>query len=224
MNARTKPRVLTQKEVTINGSIHAHCFDINEEGMYIQTETVFTSKDVIDLNFEVDGKIISVKASVRHLEPDFGIGVKFINLGPEDKAALGKFITIKSSAESGLKLVMIVDSSEQQRAVYKYRLQQDGCGVIEAANGTDAFKILQLTQPDIVVLDNQSEGINAFKLLQFMKTKAELKDIPAIILTSRFIPEELNQAMSLGIKDYLVKATTSPNKLSEKVLKLLNKE
>jgi CheY-like chemotaxis protein len=221
MNARTKPRVLTQKKVVINGDIQAHCFDINEEGMYIQTETVFKSKDVIDLNFEIDTKNIEVKASVRHMEAGFGFGVKFINLDPGDRDALNKFIAIKSSAESGLKLVLLVISSEQQRAVYKYRLQQDGCSIIESANGTDAFKVLQLTQPDLVVLDSQCEGINAFKLLQFMKTKEELKDVPAIILTSRFIPEELNQAMSLGIKDYLVKATTSPNKLSEKILKLL---
>ena len=224
MNARTKPRLLTQQKVVINGKIHAHCFDINEEGMYIQTDKTFNSKEVIDLKFDVNGKEIAVKASVRHLEADFGVGVKFINLGSADKTALSKFITVKSSAETGLKLVMIVDSSEQQRAVYKYRLQQDGCSVIEAANGNDAYKVLQMTQPDIVVLDNKSEGINAFKLLQFMKTKSELKDIPAIILTSTFIPEELNQAMSLGIKDYLVKSTTSPNKLSEKVLKLLDKE
>jgi len=217
MHGRGKPRVLVQKPVLINDSIKAHCFDINEEGMYIQTDAEFRSKDVIDLKFEIDNRNISVKASVRHLEPGFGFGIRFINLTAEHKALLIRFLKVKGFSEQPLKIALLIDANVQSRAVYKARLQQDGYSVLESSTGTEAFKILQITRPDIVILDIQIEGINAYKLLQFMQTKPELKEVPAVILTTRFIPEEVDKVLALGVKDYLVKATTSPNNLCEKI-------
>lgn len=221
MDNRTKPRKLTHKPVTINGAIKAHCFDINDEGMYIQTEAEFKSNDIITLDFILEDRNISAKASVRHLEPGFGFGTKFLEMKPVDKALLRRFLSSETIMESDVKIALLIDGNERSRSTYKHRLLQDRISVMEAPNGNEAFKILQLTKPDVVVLDIQIEGISAFKILQFMRTKPDLLKVPTVILTSRFIPEEVDKVHALGVKDYLAKAMTTPNILSEKIKQLL---
>ena len=93
----------------------------------------------------------------------------------------------------------------------------DGFTAVEARNGTEALKKLQETKFDLVVLEIWTEGLDGFKILQLMKINPELRDIPVIVLSARSTPADLDKAMVLGAKDYLVKMVTSPVKLSEKV-------
>ena len=93
----------------------------------------------------------------------------------------------------------------------------DGFTAVEARNGTEALKKLQETKFDLVILEIWTEGIDGFKILQLMKINPELRDIPVIVLSARSTPADLDKAMVLGAKDYLVKMVTSPVKLSEKV-------
>ncbi|TAN40978.1 MAG: response regulator [Nitrospirae bacterium] len=223
MEDRVKQRVLTQLPVTINGSVKANCFDINEEGMYVQTEDVFKSKEIINLEFDLDCRKMTVKGTVRHIEQGFGFGVKFINLSAEDRINLKRFISGKGTCEPNLKIAVLIDSSTQTRAVYKYRLTHDGFSVIEAENGSEAIKALQLTKPMIVIIDMQTEGISVYKILQYMQSKEDLKSVPTLILTTRFVPEEAEKLLGLGCKDYMVKATTTPNLFSEKIKRILKK-
>jgi len=216
MAGRQKPRYLVQKEVTINGDIKANCFDLNEEGMYIQTENPFGPNNVLNLSFDVDGSPVKVKATVRHLDPGFGFGVRFITLSAEDKVTISRALAALEQPQE-YTTVLLVDKDERCRTVYKYALQQEGFKVLDMASGNDAFKILQQTPPDAVIVDNQIEGINAFKILQFMQTKEELKTIPAIMLTTRFIPDEADKVQSLGVRDYLIKFKTTPKSLADKV-------
>ncbi len=221
MHGRQKQRVLLQKPVKINGNMDAICFDLNEEGMYIQTEAKFAASSVVNVDFEIDGRAIKVKASVRHLDEGFGFGVKFINLPPQDKIAIKEALHLSGQLSQDLPTVLIVDGNDQSRAIYNYTFQQEGFRVVETRNGNDAFKILQQTRPDFVVIDNKIEGINAFKILQFMQTRDDLKEIPAIMLTTRFVANEADKTLSLGVKEYLVKSSTSPKVLIDKVRSIL---
>jgi CheY-like chemotaxis protein len=221
MHGRQKQRVLLQKPVKINGSADAVCFDLNEDGMYIQTDVKFAASNVINIDFEIDGRPIKVKASVRHIDEGFGFGVKFINLQPQDKIAIKEALNLGGQISQDLMTVIIVDGNDQSRAIYNYSFQQEGFRVIETRNGSDAFKILQQTIPDFVIIDTKIEGINAFKVLQFMQTRDDLKDVPSILLTTRFVADEADKALSLGVKEYLVKSSTPPKLLIEKVRNIL---
>jgi CheY-like chemotaxis protein len=221
MHGRQKQRVLVQKSVKINGNIDATCFDLNEEGMYIQTDTKVAASSVVNLDFEIDGRPIRVKASVRHLDEGFGFGVRFINLPLQDKIVIREMLHLDGQMSQDLKTILIVDGNDQSRTIYNYILQQEGFRVIETRNGNDAFKILQQTRPDFVVIDNKIGGINAFKVLQFMQTRDDLKDVPSIMITTRFIAQESEKTLSLGVRDYLVKSSTSPKVLVEKIRNIL---
>lgn len=225
MTDRKGERVLTKRDVIINDSIKAYALDISEGGMYIHTQAEFIRGAILELNFDVIDGPIKVKAKVQHTQLGVGIGVKFIGLSQEDliriKRLLERLQHVSPAMVSGKKKVLLVNDDAQSRAVYKTRLFQDGFTVIEASNGLEALKLLQELRPDIVILDLWMDGIDGFKVLQLMQINPDLKIIPVLILSARSVPADVEKAMGLGARDYLLKMTTTPIKLSEKVKEIL---
>ncbi|MBI4824323.1 MAG: response regulator [Nitrospirae bacterium] len=224
MEERKKRRVIFQKDVIINGAIKGYALDISEAGMYIHSLADFVPGAVVDLDFDISGKRINVKSGIQHIESGIGIGVKFLNLNkfPENIMLIKALIYTKTKAPlEHSKKVLVADANSQTKEIYKNRLLQDGFLVHEAENGLQAFRTLQQIRPDIVVLDPHLDKVDGFKLMQIMRANPELKRIPVVIVSSRILPEEIDKAVSLGAKEYLIKSTTTPIKLSETIKRIL---
>lgn len=225
MSGRKAERILIKKDVTINGILKALAFDISEGGMYICTQAEFIPGAMLDLSFDVDDVPIKVKARVRHTQPGVGIGVRFGGLSQEDsiriKRLLQTFSRVFPVEVSGRKKVLLVDDDAQTRSIYKMRLFQDGFYVIEASNGLEAIRSMQDSMPDIIVLDLWMECMDGFKVLQLMQMNPDLKMIPVLVLSARSVPADVEKAIGLGAKEYLVKMTTTPKRLSQKVKEVL---
>jgi CheY-like chemotaxis protein len=224
MDDRKKQRVMLEKEIIINNIIKGHILDISEGGMYVHTQAEFIPKSVLDLKFSLCDKQVTVKGAVQHVEEGVGIGIKFINLSVEDytciKGVLHNGSQVKAK-ETGAKKILIVDDHEQSRTMYRTKLISEGYSTTEALNGTEAFKKLQETRFDLVILEVWVEGLDGFKILQIMKINPLMKDIPVLILSARSTPADSQKAITLGARDYLVKMTTTPAKLAEKVKSIL---
>lgn len=220
MKNRKKNRVLLQKDIIINNIIKGYVLDISDGGMFIHTQAEFIRGARVDLNFTLNERPIQVRGSVQHMQPGVGIGIKFLNLSTDDFSFINDLLRSQPhmiSEETKTKNILLVDDNAQTRAMYRSRLMSDGFTTVEARNGTEALKKLQETKFDLVVLEIWTEGLDGFKILQLMKINPELRDIPVIVLSARSTPADLDKAMVLGAKDYLVKMVTSPVKLSEKV-------
>ena len=224
MEERKKRRILLKKEISLNNIIKGYILDISEGGMYIYTQAEFIPNAVLNLNFTINGEEIKVKGSVLHTEPGVGIGIKFLNLPPEDFSYIKKFLQCQPDViteEPGIKKILLVDDNAQSRSIYRDRLLGEGFDAIEAANGAEALKKLQEIKFDLVIIDIWMEGIDGFKILQLMKVNPVLRKTPVIILSARSTHADLEKAIALGAKDYLIKMTTTPVKLAEKVKKIL---
>ena len=225
MRDRKAERILIKKEVTINGSLKAQAFDISEGGMYIYTQAEFNSGNLLELDFDVDGVPIKVKAKVQHTQLGVGIGVKFSGLSHEEsiriKRLLERLQHVSPVEVSGKKKVLLIDNDVRSKSVYKMRLLRDDFTVFEASNYLEAVKLLQESKLDIVVLDLWQEGMDGFNILQLMQINPDLRIIPVLILSTRNVPTDIEKAMALGAKDYLLKMTTTPIKLSEKIKAIL---
>lgn len=102
--------------------------------------------------------------------------------------------------------IMIVDDHEIVREGLKLTLQgeSDFRVIGEASNGADLFKLVETSQPDVILLDErmpQERGIDICKIL----TRHQ-PDIKIIILTAYAEQEEsIVQAMMAGAKGFLIK-------------------
>ncbi|MBI4685052.1 MAG: response regulator [Nitrospirae bacterium] len=221
---RKKRRVLLKKEIIINNVIKGYMLNLSEGGIYIYTQAEFIPHVLLDLSFTINSEKITAKGIVQHTKPGIGIGVRFHKISQDHFMCIKQFLECQPdviSEESNVKRILIVDENHQSRSIYRNRLLGEGFDAVEAANGTEALKKLQEIHFDLVIIDLWMEGIDGFKILQLMKINPVLAKTPVMILSARSTPSDFEKAVALGAKDYLVKMTTTPIKLAEKVKKIL---
>ncbi|MBE9474884.1 MAG: response regulator transcription factor [Chloroflexi bacterium] len=100
------------------------------------------------------------------------------------------------------KRILIVDDDELLRRSLAFNLEQAGYEVNTAASAEDGLEVLQLTPPDLVLLDIGLPGMDGLDALRLFKEQFEL---PVIFLTAR--RRELDEVvgLELGADDYVTK-------------------
>ena len=110
------------------------------------------------------------------------------------------------------------DVSSMLRAI-QYALH-DKYKVYVLSKSEDVQDFLKTKKPDLILLDYVMPVINGFELIQMIKGMPEHKDTPIIILTTEGTQNCVNEAMSLGASDFMVKPF-KPKELNDKVSKHL---
>lgn len=114
--------------------------------------------------------------------------------------------------------VLIVDDSTTVRQVTSRLLKRNGFKPLMAIDGMDAVEVMEDVLPDIVLLDIEMPRMDGFQVIQAMKGKEKLKNIPIIMITSRSGEKHRVRAMQAGADAYLNKPY-----LEEELLNLLHK-
>ncbi len=117
--------------------------------------------------------------------------------------------------------VLLVDDTAFYLNAYRMKLMGEGYLVKTAQNGVEALKEIKTDTPDIIMLDLMMPVMDGFKVLQIVKADPKLKKIPVIVFSAKGNMEEVSKAIEAGASDFLVKATTTPNKVVEKIKTVL---
>lgn len=119
--------------------------------------------------------------------------------------------------------ILIVEDDIFIRDIYKVRFEQEGFDVMLAENGLAALqKMNQGAEPEIILLDIIMPGMDGVEVLKKLKADEKWKEIPIIMLTNISERDKVNEAMELGVKDYLIKSHFTPSEVVQKVNVLLN--
>lgn len=121
------------------------------------------------------------------------------------------------------KKIMVVEDDAFVMDIYETKLSQEGFEVISAPNGLEAVKKLEKEEnvPDLMILDILMPYMDGLEVLRKIKKDPRLKDIPVILLTNLSQKEEVEEGLSLGANDYLIKSHFTPSEVMEKVSKYL---
>lgn len=119
--------------------------------------------------------------------------------------------------------VLIVDDTEFYQKAYKNKLLSAGYITSVANNGVEALKALTTDKHDLILLDLMMPIMDGFKVLQTVKANPNFQNIPIIVFSAKGASEEISKALQAGANDFLVKATTTPNKVVEKIKEILQK-
>ncbi|WP_422403112.1 response regulator [Pseudomonas sp. GZD-209] len=111
----------------------------------------------------------------------------------------------------------MVDDVDSERMLLADFLQQQGCRVYLASNGQDAFKKVQLINPDLVLMDILMPICDGLTCCRIMQSSPETRQIPVIFLTGAGMPDQRVQGLLSGAVDYIVK----PFRLEEVRLRLV---
>ena len=110
--------------------------------------------------------------------------------------------------------VMIVDDSVTVRKVTTRLMERQGWEVTTAKDGLDAMNQLQDIYPDVVLLDIEMPKMDGFEVLKSVRRDPRLEKLPIIMITSRTGEKHKQQALELGVNQYLGKPFQEANLLS----------
>jgi CheY-like chemotaxis protein len=100
--------------------------------------------------------------------------------------------------------LLVVDDDPDILALVQLRLQRAGHRVLGASSGAQALAIVaERGTPDLAVLDVSMPGMSGLELLSTLREE-QSKDLPAVFLSARVQPEDIERGRSLGAT-YLTK-------------------
>ena len=106
--------------------------------------------------------------------------------------------------------VLVVDDYATMRRIMKNQLGQIGfSNVVEAADGEEAWQVLQSQHIDLVVSDWNMKPVTGYELLRRMRAEAETKNTPFIMVTAEARPQNVVAAKKAGVSQYIIKPFTA---------------
>ena len=112
-------------------------------------------------------------------------------LAVEDEEA-DRFILELAFERAGLRHPLIVLEDGQEAVEYL-------TGIARHADPSDH------PLPALLIVDLKMPRMNGFELLAWLSTRPELRDIPAVVLSSSADESDLTKARELGAREYFVK-------------------
>jgi two-component system cell cycle response regulator len=102
--------------------------------------------------------------------------------------------------------VLVADDDPIYRKLLETSLRNWGLSVITAANGLEAWDILQMKEaPKLVILDWMMPGMDGIELCQKIRARKPAPYSYVLLLTSRDEKQDLLHGLKVGADDYLTK-------------------
>ncbi|MBO7743213.1 response regulator transcription factor [Paenibacillus sp. MWE-103] len=98
--------------------------------------------------------------------------------------------------------LLVVDDDPHIRELVRLFLVREGFQVVEAEDGEEALRILETTQPQLVILDVMMPNMDGWELCRELRRDTEL---PVLMLTAKGETSQKIKGFELGADDYLVK-------------------
>jgi two-component system chemotaxis response regulator CheY len=106
-----------------------------------------------------------------------------------------------------MKTVLVVDDSRIMRNIVKNTFSElkIPCQFLEASNGREALRILEIQTVDLVLLDWNMPELSGLDFLKKIRAMDIYKKLPVIMVTSESARYNVVDALKNGATDYIVK-------------------
>jgi twitching motility two-component system response regulator PilH len=118
--------------------------------------------------------------------------------------------------------VLVVEDSPPQREMISALLKDNGLSVSSASDGVEALEQIQLTCPDLVVLDIVMPRMNGYELCRRLKDNPKTKQLPVVMCSTKGEEFDRYWGMRQGADAYISKPF-QPQELVGTVRQLLRK-
>jgi len=102
--------------------------------------------------------------------------------------------------------VLVVDDSLTTRMLEQSILESAGYLVHAAASGEDGLEQARRHRYALFLVDVEMPGMDGFTFIERARADSALRDVPAILVTSRSSLEDRQRGKEVGAQDYIVKS------------------
>ncbi|WP_281322375.1 PAS domain-containing protein [Flavobacterium aestivum] len=201
---------------------------------FVQADSTTTRKyGGTGLGLAISNQLLGLKKSKLKLDSTYGEGSEFfftiefekVHKKPEQFPFIPE-TNVKSKKNSSKKhpnlKILIAEDNKINMLLAKTLIKNlfAECTIIEATNGYEAVQKVQMTIPDIVLMDIQMPILNGYNASLEIRKLNEFNHIPIIALTAGVLSGEKERCIEHGMSDYIAKPITQ-SELEETVFKWL---
>ena len=115
--------------------------------------------------------------------------------------------------------ILVVDDEGHIRELVQACLEDlGGWETVGAGSGEECLQILQIEQPNAILLDVSMPGMDGFAVYARLRSDPITRSIPVILLTARVLSSDTANFAQMGVAGVIRKpfeATTLPGKVAE---------
>ena len=117
--------------------------------------------------------------------------------------------------------VLLVDDDKFLLEMYKKKFEEVVAEIHVAVGAEDALaKLHEGLTPDILILDIIMPNMDGLELLAEIRKEKLVPNAVVIMLTNESDTAKIEKAKELGVKGYIVKATSIPSEVVDEALKI----
>lgn len=123
--------------------------------------------------------------------------------------------------QQGKPTLLMAEDAEDTASLLRFLLERSGYQVIHASDGKQAQEMIDtMTPPNLVLLDIMLPHMSGLQLLPYIRKKADWQRVPIIMLTADSSEHDIQQALTSGASDYMVKPF-NPRELTARLSRFL---
>lgn len=119
--------------------------------------------------------------------------------------------------------VLVIDDSLTTRMLEKTILETAGYDVTLATSGEEGLTMAKEKPYEIFIVDVEMPGIDGYEFLRRVRADAGLRDIPAIMVTSRAATDDRQRGADAGAQDYLIKSEFDEARFLRRIRELVGR-
>lgn len=120
------------------------------------------------------------------------------------------------------KTVFIVEDDAFLQGLEATKLKKEGYNILTAANGNEAFKIIDSkVNVDLILLDLMLPEVDGFTILKRVREQSAIPKVPVVVFSNLSEEKDIEKAKKLGISEFLIKSNFNLDELTEKVKELI---
>ena len=120
--------------------------------------------------------------------------------------------------------LIIVEDDPFLLSILAEKLKEAGFDIETAIDGEDGLNKIKSGNFDLVLLDMVLPKIDGFKILEELRGGNQGKETPVIVLSNLYDKNNIDKAILLGAREYIVKAYNTPEEIVFKIKSFLAKE
>jgi two-component system chemotaxis sensor kinase CheA len=134
------------------------------------------------------------------------------------------WLELPAERPSRRQVILVVEDQVVTRQMEKSILEAAGYHVVTAENGLDALEKLRQHDFDLVVTDIHMPHMDGFTLTEKIRTSAETRSLPVVVVTSLDRDEDRHRGLEAGADAYLIKSNFDQRILVDTIETLLGRK
>ncbi len=101
--------------------------------------------------------------------------------------------------------ILVIEDDASVRTLLDKSLRAKGYGVVTCDDGLEGLTMLELTKPDLIIVDIMMPRLDGMTFVKAIKDNEQTRPIPVIFLTSNNDAKTMIQGINMGAKHYITK-------------------